>query len=62
MDGKIYHCLNRTDEDPFSKQKNTTIDDRWLELVNSTCYDGDDPYLGYQRRCLGDKPIQCVGE
>ena len=56
FDGKNFHCINRADEDPFSKQKNTTDDNSWLELVNSTCS------YSYKRRCLGDKPTQCVGE
>ena len=54
MDGHLYQCINRTDENPFSKQKNAT-DDTWLEWVNIPCgLDG--------RRCLGDKPNQCVCE
>ena len=56
MDGNIFQCINRTDENPFSKQKNATDDDRWLDLVNSTC-----DYKTH-RRCLGDNPTQCVGE
>ena len=55
MDG-IFQCINRKDEKPFSKQKNVTDGNSWLELVNSTC-----PNLR-SRRCLGDKPTQCVGK
>ena len=55
-DGKIFQCINRKDEKPFSKQKNVTDGNSWIELVNSTC---DSPV---DRRCLGDKPTQCVRE
>ena len=55
MDG-IFQCINRKDENPFSKQKNVTDGNNWIELVNSPC-DG----LG-DRRCLGDKPTQCVSK
>ena len=56
IDG-IFQCINRKDENPFSKQKNVTDGNSWIELVNSTC----GLHLG-QRRCLGDKPTQCVSE
>ena len=56
FDGKIFQCINRTDRNPFSKQKNATDDNRWLELVNSTCRNG------LSRRCLGNNPNQCVGD
>ena len=59
FDGKIFQCINRADEDPFSKQKNTT--DRWLELVNSSCVETGAGTIGW-RRCLGDKPTLCVGK
>ena len=58
FDGKIFQCINRTDENPFSKQKNATDDNRWLESVNSTCSTENRWY----RSCLGDKPTECVGE
>ena len=55
-DGKSYQCINRTDENPFSKPLLTATDDyRWLDLVNSIC-------PNEMRRCLGDKPTQCVCE
>ena len=56
MDGKIFQCINRSDENPFSEQKNATDDNSWLELVNSTCS------VSNSRRCLGDQPSQCVSE
>ena len=55
MDG-IFQCINRKDENPFSKQKNVTDGNSWIESVNSTCNFKND------RRCFGDKPTQCVGE
>ena len=57
MTDGIFQCINRKDENPFSKQKNVTDGNSWIELVNSTC----GLHLR-QRRCLGDKPTQCVGE
>ena len=57
FDGKIFQCINRTDENPFSKQKNITGGYSWLESVNSTC-----AYHNLLRSCLGDFPSQCVGE
>ena len=56
MDGNKYHCINRTDENPFSKRKQSTDDKTWLDWVNSPCHHEPD------RRCLGDKPNQCVCE
>ena len=55
LEGRYYHCINRTDENPFLMQKNTTDDISWLEWVNSIC-----DY--WQRRCFGDKPNQCSCE
>ena len=52
----IFQCINRKDENPFSKQKNVTDGNSWIELVNSTCDDLD------KRRCLGHKPTQCVSK
>ena len=56
FDGKRLQCINRTDENPFSYQKNLTDDYRWLQLVHSSCFHSN------SRRCLGDKPNQCVCE
>ena len=50
----IFQCINRKDGNPYSKQKNHTDSNSWIELVNSPCES-----LAY-RRCLGDKPTQCV--
>ena len=55
MTDGIFQCINRKDENPFSKQKNVMDGNIWIELVNSTC----DYSL---RRCLGEKPTQCVCE
>ena len=52
----IFQCINRKDENPFSKQINVTDGNSWIESVNSPC-----DYSWY-RRCLGDKPTQCVGK
>ena len=53
-DEKHFHCLNRTDTNPFSgaKRKNETADDNedtWLDEVNSETNK-------YNRRCLGQRP------
>ena len=56
-DGQIYHCLDRGDETPFGKggKKNTTEDDMtWTEWMNTPCD------KSYERRCLGQRPDQCV--
>ena len=55
MDG-IFQCINRKDENPFSKQINVTDESSWMKLVNSSC----DDFL--DRRCLGDKPTTCVSK
>ena len=59
-DRRIFHCLNRGDENPFSetKRKNATEEkskETWMELVNMPCDDGKK-----YRRCLGNRPDQCV--
>ena len=51
----IFQCINRKDEKPFSKKKNVTDGYSWIELGNSAC-----EHL--YRRCLGDKPNQCVSK
>ena len=56
-DDQAYHCMNRADEDPFSKRKsgnNSIIEKSWLQFVNSKCEDN------WFRRCLGDNPDMCV--
>ena len=53
MDHLVYHCINRADEDPFSKKKEMK---NWLDWVNSPCDNSE--FL--PRRCLGNKPSQCV--
>ena len=66
-DGRIYHCLNRRDEEPFKANKavNSTeggAQKKWLDNVNKQCvptYDSvDDP--NHYRRCLGQSADHCV--
>ena len=52
----IYHCLNRGDENLFSKRlKNESngIED-WIDQVNANCQNNE------FRRCIGRNPEQCV--
>ena len=56
MTDGIFQCINRKDENPFSKQRNVMNGSSWIELVNSACDYSD------ERRCFGDKPTQCVGK
>ena len=59
-DGFVYNCFNRADEDPFKKigynQSEDEGEKSWSDLVRTPC-PGPDNYL---RRCLGQKPSQCV--
>ena len=55
-DDNVYHCINRADENPFTKKNNSMGDDsqqNWMNLVNSPCPDAE-------RRCLGRRPHQCI--
>ena len=47
-----YHCFNRADESPYSK--NIYFYSDWLQWVNTPC-DSD-----YYRRCIGRHPEKCV--
>ena len=58
-DGKVFHCLNRGDENPFSEAKKqnepeTGVKKNWMEWMKTPC-----PFK-YYRRCLGNRPDQCV--
>ena len=56
-DDQVYHCMNRADEDPFSKRKSgnsSSIEKSWLQFVNTQCE------IDFFRRCLGDRPDICV--
>ena len=56
--GHIYNCFNRADEDPFKKigynQSEDDGDKYWSVLVRTPCQ------AQTFRRCLGQKPSQCV--
>ena len=56
MTDGIFQCINRKDENPFSKQKNVTDGNSWIESVNYPCD------YSWHRRCLGDKPNECVSK
>ena len=57
--GLYYNCFNRADEDPFKKIYYNQSEDEgaksWLDWVRTPCQHGD-----FYRRCLGQKPSQCV--
>ena len=60
IDGRVYHCLNRRDEEPFKANKavNSTeggAQKKWLDDVNSPCPKGT-----IYRRCLGQRADHCV--
>ena len=60
-DRKMYQCVNRGDESPFSVDDKETDD--WLELVTEPC--PVQPNIARNaplthRRCLGQRPDQCV--
>ena len=53
--GLFYNCFNRADENPFKKTTyNQSEDDTWSNLVRTPCQSNN------YRRCLGQKPSQCV--
>ena len=59
-DERLFHCLNRADEDPFveaGRQNETENDEEmtWTEYVHKPCKRGKS-----YRRCLGDRPDVCV--
>ena len=59
-DRRLFHCLNRADEDPFAEagRQNEIENDKkmsWTELVQEPCEKGK-----AYRRCLGDRPDACV--
>ena len=60
--GLVYNCFNRADEDPFKKVAYNQSEDEgeksWSDWVTTPCqsYDMRTP----MRRCLGQKPSQCV--
>ena len=55
--GLFYNCFNRADEDPFKKIDYNQSEDEggksWSDWVRTPC-----KFLN--RRCLGQKPSQCV--
>ena len=57
-DGYFYNCFNRADEDPFKKSTHNQSEDEgdksWSDWVRTPCQNTD------SRRCLGQKPSQCV--
>ena len=62
----MYQCVNRGDENPFSKEGADEGTDDWLKLVAEPCselnrkceYSSCDYYR--DRRCLGHRPDLCV--
>ena len=50
-DSATYHCVVRSDEDPFAK---TNLKKKWMG--NETCEEGDAKH----RRCLGQQSKKCV--
>ena len=56
--GLFYNCFNRADEDPFKKIAYNQSEDEgeksWSDWVGTPCP------LPMYRRCLGQKPSQCV--
>ena len=54
----VYNCFNRADVDPFKKitsnQSEDEVNKSWSEWVRTPCQ------FEYGRRCLGQKPNQCV--
>ena len=56
-DGRIFHCLNRGDENPFEKKGKKNAADDWLKLVNTPCPDNEKMR---NRRCLGGRPDKCI--
>ena len=57
-DGRLFHCLNRGDENPFAETRRNTEDGSkktWMDWVNTPCEKGKK-----YRRCLGQRPDQCV--
>ena len=56
--GLVYNCFNRADEDPFKKVAYNQSEDEgeksWSDWVTTPCLSY------YMRRCLGQKPSQCV--
>ena len=56
--GLSYNCFNRADEDPFKKigynQSEDEGEKSWSDWVRTPCQ------YNYLRRCLGQKPSQCV--
>ena len=56
-DGRVFHCLNRRDENPFDAgKKSNKIDQKtWLDNVEEPCSLGST-----YRRCLGGRVDQCV--
>ena len=56
-DSQVFHCLNRGDENPFGQVNGTDgygNNKNWQELVEKQCKSK------YGRRCLGDRPDQCI--
>jgi hypothetical protein len=57
--GLFYNCFNRADEDPFKKidynKSGDKVDKSWSDWVRTPCQ-----YAKLERRCLGQKPSQCV--
>ena len=55
----VYNCFNRADEDPFKKVAHNQSDDEgdksWSDWVRTPCQ-----YPYKERRCIGQKPSQCV--
>ena len=56
--GLVHNCFNRADSDPFKKigynQSEDGGDKSWSDWVRTPCQ-----YVG-TRRCIGQKPSQCV--
>ena len=58
--GLFYNCFNRADEDPFKKidhnKSEDKVDKSWSDWMRTPCQNAN-----LERRCLGQKPSQCVG-
>ena len=55
--GLFYNCFNRADEDPYNQSEDEG-DKSWSDWVRTPCQIEDVHTL--YRRCLGQKPSQCV--
>ena len=54
-DGRVFHCLNRGDENPFDQIRSENGSNKnWEKLVEKPCENM------HERRCLGNRPDPCI--